>query len=152
LYISFEFRKQVQISALWFPQVKRLNACWLALRLDYAQSPIAQAGRCPYSRYSYRKGRIMMNIDNFMIVMILGGIALCGAYFRSLYMDWRSQQTAEAEKKIQVRLLYQDELSRPQESVVAPVVDLASVRVNAAIPKAVETAGRRPTLLLRNVA
>jgi hypothetical protein len=94
----------------------------------------------------------MMNVDNFMMVMILGGIALCGAYFRSQYMDWRNQQTAEAEKEIQLRLLYQDELPRPRESNVAPVVDLAIVRVNTAIPKAVETTGRRPTLLLRTAA
>jgi hypothetical protein len=93
-----------------------------------------------------------MNVDNLMMVLILVGIALCGAYFRSQYMDWRRQQTAEAEKKLQVRLLYQDDSSHPRESVVVPVVDLASVRVNTAIPKAVKTTGRRPTLLLSNAA
>jgi hypothetical protein len=84
--------------------------------------------------------------------MHLVGIALCGAYFRGQYTDWRRQQTAETERKIQVRLLYQDKLSRPQESAVAPVVDLASVRMNTAIPKADETTGRPQTLPLRNAA
>jgi hypothetical protein len=94
----------------------------------------------------------MMNVDNLLMVMILVGIALCGAYFRGEYMDWRRQQTAESERKIQVRLLYKDESSRPPESAVVPVVGLASVRVNSAIRKTVETTGRRPTLLLRNAA
>ncbi len=84
-----------------------------------------------------------MNVGNLMMVMILGGIALCGAYFRAQFMDWRTQQTDEVDKKIRVRLLYRDELSRPQENVVVPVVDLAGVRVNTAIPEAVETPGHR---------
>ena len=45
-----------------------------------------------------------MNVGNLMMVMILGGIALCGAYFRAQFMDWRTQQTAEVDKKIRVRL------------------------------------------------
>lgn len=94
----------------------------------------------------------MINADNLLMVMILGGIALCGAYFRGQYMDWRSQQTAEAEKKIRVRLLYRDELSHSQESVVAPIVDLASVCVNTATPEAVEVKALRQTLPLRNAA
>lgn len=49
-----------------------------------------------------------MNADNLMMVMILGGITLCGAYFRAQYLDWRNRQTAEAERKNRVRLLYRD--------------------------------------------
>ena len=93
-----------------------------------------------------------MNAGDLIMVMILGGIALCGAYFRGQFMDWRNQQTAEVEKKMRVRLLYRDEFSRPQESVVVPDVDLAGVRVNTATPEAVETTGRRQTLPLRNAA
>ena len=93
-----------------------------------------------------------MNVDNLMMLMIWGGIALCGAYFRAQYVNWRNQQTTGIEKKIRVRLLYRAELLRPQESVVVPVVDLAGVRVNTAIPEAVETTGRRQTLPLRNAA
>jgi len=59
----------------------------------------------------------MMIVDNLMMLMILGGIALCGAYFRGQYMDWRNQQTAAVEKKIRVRLLYRDGLLPPQDSV-----------------------------------
>ena len=56
-----------------------------------------------------------MIVDNLMMLMILGGIALCGAYFRGQYTDWRNQQTAEVEKKIRGRLLYRDGLLPPQE-------------------------------------
>jgi hypothetical protein len=64
----------------------------------------------------------MMIVDNLMMLMILGGIALCGAYFRGQYMDWRNQQTAEFERKIRVRLLnaYEtvsyDAYSNPQQA------------------------------------
>jgi hypothetical protein len=72
----------------------------------------------------------MMNVDNLMMVMISGGTALCGAYIRAQYMDWRNQQTAEVEKTIRVRLLYPVELSRPQEGVVVLLLTLqASVRI-----------------------
>ena len=47
-----------------------------------------------------------MNEDNLMIVMILTGFALCGAYFRAQYRDWRSRQTTEAEQKSRVRPIY----------------------------------------------
>jgi hypothetical protein len=94
----------------------------------------------------------MISAYNLMMAMIFSGIALCGAYFRSRYMDWCNQQTAEVERKLRVRLLYRDELSRPQESVVVPVVDLVGVRVNTAIPRPVEATGRSQTLPLRNAA
>ena len=57
----------------------------------------------------------MMDVDDLMMVMISGGIALCGAYIRAQYMDWRNQQSAEVEKTSRVRPLYPLELSRPQE-------------------------------------
>jgi hypothetical protein len=94
----------------------------------------------------------MISANNLMIVMIFSGIALCGAYFRAQYMDWCDQQTAEIEKRLRVRLLYRDELSRPQESAVVPVVDLVGVRVNTEIPEAVEATGHHQTLPLRNAA
>jgi len=46
----------------------------------------------------------MISAYNLMMVMIFGGVALCGAYFRARYMDWRNQQTAEVERKLRVRL------------------------------------------------
>jgi hypothetical protein len=94
----------------------------------------------------------MINAYNLMMVMIFSGIALCGAYFRAQYRDWRSQQTAEVERKLRVRLLYRDELSRPQESVVVPFVDFVGVRVIIASPESVEVPGPRQTLPLRNAA
>jgi hypothetical protein len=94
----------------------------------------------------------MMDVDDLMMVMILGGIALCGAYFRAQYMDWRNQQTAEVQKTIRLRLLYPDYLSRRQVRVVVHVVDLAGVRANTSIPEAVETTGSGQTLPLRNAA
>ena len=47
-----------------------------------------------------------MNEDNLMMVMILTGFALCGAYFRAQYKDWRSRQTSEAEQKSRIPLTY----------------------------------------------
>ncbi len=47
-----------------------------------------------------------MSEDGLMMVMILGGFALCGAYFRAQYRDWRSRQTAEAQQKNRARLTY----------------------------------------------
>jgi hypothetical protein len=93
----------------------------------------------------------MISAYTLMMVMIFSGVALCGAHFLAQYTDWRNQQTAEVERKLRVRLLYR-ELSRPQKSVVVPVVDLVCVRVNTAIPKSAEATGRRQTLPLRNAA
>jgi hypothetical protein len=61
-----------------------------------------------------------MNVDNLMMIMILSGVALCGAYFRAQYRDWRRQQTAAIEEKIRVHLLYQTQLPRPQQSSARP--------------------------------
>jgi hypothetical protein len=47
-----------------------------------------------------------MNEDNLMMVMILTGFVLCGAYFRAQYRDWRNRQTAEAEQRSRVPLIY----------------------------------------------
>jgi hypothetical protein len=47
-----------------------------------------------------------MNEDNLMMVMILSGFALCGAYFRAQYRDWRNRQAAEVEQKSRIRLIY----------------------------------------------
>ena len=68
----------------------------------------------------------MINADSFMMFIVFGGLALCGAYFRAQYIDWRRQQTADVKPKLRGRLLYQVESARPQESVVVrAVVDLA---------------------------
>jgi hypothetical protein len=94
----------------------------------------------------------MISAYNLMMVVIFSGIALCGAYFRAQYRDWRNQQTAEVERKLRVRLLYRNESSRSQESVVVRIVDLVGVRANTTIPEAVEAPGRCQTLPLRNAA
>ncbi len=48
-----------------------------------------------------------MNEDNLMLAMILSGFALCGAYFRAQYRDWRDRRIAEAKRKSRARLQYQ---------------------------------------------
>jgi hypothetical protein len=48
----------------------------------------------------------MINADDLMMIMIFSGIALCGAYFHSQFMNWRRQHTAEAETDVRDRLLY----------------------------------------------
>jgi hypothetical protein len=68
--------------------------------------------------------------DTFMMFIVISGFALCGAYFRAQYMDWRNEQTAEVERTIRVRLLWRDQLSRPRENVVRAVGDLAGRRVS----------------------
>jgi hypothetical protein len=47
-----------------------------------------------------------MSEDDLMMAMILGGFALCGAYFRAQYRDWRHRRAAEAEQKGRARLMY----------------------------------------------
>jgi mannose-1-phosphate guanylyltransferase len=49
-----------------------------------------------------------MDAGHVMMVMIVGGIALCGIHFRAQYTDWRRRQTAELERVIRVRELYRD--------------------------------------------
>ena len=49
-----------------------------------------------------------MNVDNLMMFMIWGGIALCGAYFRGQYMDWRNQQTTGVKQRIRQTLSVRD--------------------------------------------
>jgi hypothetical protein len=50
----------------------------------------------------------MMDAGHLMMVMILGGFALCGVHFRAQYTDWRNQQTADCVRNTRVRKLYQD--------------------------------------------
>jgi hypothetical protein len=56
-----------------------------------------------------------MTVDNLMIVIIFGGIAVCGAYFRAQYLDWRNRQTAKIIERAKVRLLYRVGPSRLQK-------------------------------------
>ena len=53
------------------------------------------------------QGDAMAIEDNFMMLIVICGLVLCGAYFRSLYSDWRRQQTADVEENDRLRLLYQ---------------------------------------------
>jgi hypothetical protein len=69
----------------------------------------------------------MVSVDTFMMFTVFSGLALCGVYFRSQYLDWRRRQTADVRQKLVVRLLYQVEagLSRSQECSVDQGVDIA---------------------------
>jgi len=67
----------------------------------------------------------MMNADSLMMTIILGGIALCGVYFRAQFMNWRKQHTAEKKNEIQGRLLH---ALPPQERTVVPANDDTSHR------------------------
>lgn len=55
----------------------------------------------------------MMDADNFMMLIVFSGFALCGAHFRAQYIDWRRQQTADGKQKLRDRLLYQVDSARP---------------------------------------
>jgi hypothetical protein len=56
-----------------------------------------------------------MTLDNVMMIIILGGFALCGGYFRAQYKDWRKQHIAETQGKTRVRLLYMADARRPSD-------------------------------------
>jgi hypothetical protein len=65
-------------------------------------------------------------IDAFMMFTVYGGFALCAAYFRAQYMDWRQEHAADLKEKVRVRLFYQVRFSRGRKSVGAgAVVDVA---------------------------
>jgi hypothetical protein len=49
----------------------------------------------------------MINADDFMLFLVIAGFALCLAYFRAQYRDWRRRQISEASQKSRARLLYQ---------------------------------------------
>jgi hypothetical protein len=55
----------------------------------------------------------MINVDNFMVFLVIAGFALCGAYFRAQYKEWRRQQSSDANEKIRIRLLYQVDSQPP---------------------------------------
>lgn len=67
----------------------------------------------------------MISVNNFMMFIVITGLALCCAYLRAQFRDWHRQTTADLKERGRIRLLYQVESSRPQESVVVRVVDLA---------------------------
>jgi len=56
-------------------------------------------------------------IDAFMMFTVYGGFALCAAYFRAQYMDWRQERAADLKEKIRVRLSYQVRFSHGRKSV-----------------------------------
>jgi hypothetical protein len=60
----------------------------------------------------------MINADDFMMFIVLAGFALCGAYFRAQYMEWRQQKAAAVKNDVRVRLLYHGGSARPALSVV----------------------------------
>ena len=41
----------------------------------------------------------MINADSFLMCIVFSGLALCGAYFRSQYIDWRQKNAAQAEER-----------------------------------------------------
>jgi len=47
-----------------------------------------------------------MNEDNLVMAMILSGFALCGAYFRAQYKEWRRRLSAKVKQSDRIRLLY----------------------------------------------
>jgi hypothetical protein len=66
----------------------------------------------------------MINVDNFMLFVVMTGFALCGVYFRGQYKDWRRHQASDAKEKSRVSLLYQRDSQSPRSQ--------AGVRVQAA--------------------
>jgi hypothetical protein len=49
----------------------------------------------------------MIDVDICMMLLVLIGLVLWGAYIRAQFVDWRQQQTANSNKKARVRQLYQ---------------------------------------------
>jgi hypothetical protein len=67
-----------------------------------------------------------MTMDDVMMIIILGGFALCGGYFRAQYKDWRKQHIAETQRKLRVRLLYMADTRRPSDIDFAKFTAAAS--------------------------
>jgi hypothetical protein len=62
----------------------------------------------------------MIDACDLMMVMIFGGIALCGVLFRAQYRDWRQQTKAEREKRIRVRQLFEYHWALRTHAPIAP--------------------------------
>ncbi len=48
----------------------------------------------------------MINASDFMMFMVFSGLALCVAYFRAQYMEWRRDQATSVKAKVRERLRF----------------------------------------------
>jgi hypothetical protein len=63
-----------------------------------------------------------MNFDNVFLVIVVGGIALSGAYIRAEYRSWRSQGAAVRRRDAVLRELHAASLSRQQDALLEPSI------------------------------
>jgi high-affinity Fe2+/Pb2+ permease len=47
-----------------------------------------------------------MNVSNCMMLIVVAGLVLCGAYWHAQLKDWHRQRTSDAKEALQIRLLY----------------------------------------------
>jgi hypothetical protein len=65
---------------------------------------------------------IAMNFDDLMIVIVVGGIALAGAYISAEYRSWRNQGAALRRRDSVLRELHEASLSHQQTALLEPSV------------------------------
>jgi hypothetical protein len=75
-----------------------------------------------------------MSLDDVLFGMIIGGIGLCAAHFRSEYIRWREHRAAERRKETTMRELYINRLSpREDADSIRTVVNTQAVLVTSRI-------------------
>jgi hypothetical protein len=63
-----------------------------------------------------------MGFDDFLIAVVVGGIALSGTYIRSEYRLWRSLGAAERRRAVALRELHAARLSRQHDGLLDPAI------------------------------
>jgi len=65
---------------------------------------------------------IAMNLDDFFIGVVVGGIVLSGAYIRAEYRSWRHRGAAERQTALTLRELHAASLSQQQNAHLEPSI------------------------------
>jgi hypothetical protein len=65
-----------------------------------------------------------MGFDFVLIVLIVGGIALSGAYVREEYLAWRTHGAAQRRREAALRELHAASLSEQREALLPSVLKL----------------------------
>jgi hypothetical protein len=68
---------------------------------------------------------MVMSLDDVLFGVIVGGVALCAAYFREEYIGWREHRAAEMRKETSMRDLHINRFShRKDVDSIRSVVNL----------------------------
>jgi hypothetical protein len=73
-----------------------------------------------------------MGFDVVLIAVIVGGIALSGAYVRAEYLGWRKHGAAQLRREAALRQLHAESLSEQRDALLPSVVKLHGFGESAA--------------------